>query len=54
MKDRFRGMSYTELSREAMSILRKAAENGNWHAVLDDLIEIRAQMRVAAQSEVAA
>lgn len=41
----YAGMSYTELSKAGAELIQRASVFGNWHEFLDDLIEIRFQMR---------
>ena len=42
---RLSGMSREQASREGLRLLNRAAKTGNWHAILGDLIELRAIMR---------
>ena len=41
----YAGMSYTDLSKAGAGIIKKANESGNWHEIIEDLVEIRHLMR---------
>jgi hypothetical protein len=42
---RYAGMSYEQASREAERLLKRAATNGNWHSIVDDLVFLRELMQ---------
>lgn len=41
---RYSGLSYEQASREGERLLAKGLE-GNWHAIVDDLVQLRDLMR---------
>jgi hypothetical protein len=41
----YSGMAYTDLSKAGAEIIKKAHETGNWHGIIEDLIEIRLLMK---------
>lgn len=43
--NRFRGMSYSQASREAARLIECAHKSGNWFGLVDQLSELRSIMR---------
>ncbi len=39
------GMSYEQASREGERLLKQALETGNWHRIVDDLVQLRELMK---------
>lgn len=48
---KFAGMSYEQASRTGEQLLKRAVETGNWHAIVDDLAELRDLMRVLGEHD---
>ncbi len=45
---RLRGMSYEQASREGERLISKTHKDGNWHAIVDDLVCLRDLMKLLA------
>lgn len=43
---RYRGLSREDASREGARLVAEAHRTGNWHAIVDDLTELRLIMRI--------
>ena len=44
MKAKYKGMSYEQASREGQKLVIEAAHSGNWHSIVDDLVELKRLM----------
>ncbi|MDW9772727.1 hypothetical protein GOA89_13145 [Sinorhizobium meliloti] len=47
---KLRGMSYEQASREGERLIAKVHKEGNWHAIVDDLVYLRDLMKILAGS----
>lgn len=47
---KYMGFSYEQASREGLKLLERGLQ-GNWHAVVDDLVQLRDLMLVLGKSE---